>query len=834
MQKKWVLTDEKTNTSVEGLSPVLLKILGKRGLTEEKEINTFLYGTLDELNDPFLLKDMDKAVGRIIEAVYKKEKIIVYGDYDVDGITATSLLYHYFKEKFNYTIDFYLPSRQREGYGLNNDAIREFAEKGYDLLISVDCGITAFKEVQYARSIGIDVIITDHHQPSEKLPEANAVIDPHRDDDGFPFKLLAGVGVAFKLCQALEYNDSNQYVSEILIKLLDIVALGTVADIVSLTGENRILVRNGLEIINRTTNPGLEILIKKVGLDEKEINTGHIAYIIAPHLNAAGRISNPEDCIELLTTEDKDRAEEIASNLRNINNERQNLEHKILEEAREMVENEIDLDKERAIILASKNWHHGVIGIVASRLVEEYYLPTVLIAIDDGMGKGSCRSISGLNIYKALSNCSEYLEGFGGHQMAAGLSILPDNISKFRDCMNGFLNSVLTEDDLIPVLNADALLEESDITMEFYNQLDLLKPFGCGNPRPRFVLSNINIARSYPVGKNNKHLKFSLSSGLDGIGFGFGENVDDFCNNLNIACHLDLNEWKGNRNIQLFLEDYSISYDYSNFPLYFENKNISIADKRGCSNISKYIENLIDMDHKIAIFINKLNIYNQLNDSLKGMNSILVREFKDFEEFRNLDKGVAFFTTSAIKQTGQFEKVSIDELLFISLPFSLKEMKNSISVFQSGIQKSPTIHLLYSKEDININRNLIKSTLPSDSYLRKLYLYLMALSRDGILGEGLFFDALKEEINSEGNIDTNPGRLRRSLQVFEELGLITFKNSKIVLMPGPTEKLDLSDSISYNKNIDVLDQFNIFVELALSGDLFLLIEEINKLYKEEK
>ncbi|MFP4017072.1 MAG: single-stranded-DNA-specific exonuclease RecJ, partial [Halanaerobiales bacterium] len=720
-----------------------------------------------------------------------------------------------------------------------------FIEKEYDLLISVDCGITALEEVEYARSKGLDVIITDHHQPSENIPDANAVIDPHREDDGFPFKSLAGVGVAFKLCQALEYNDSNQYISEILVNLLDIVALGTVADIVTMTGENRTLVKKGLEIINKTNNLGLGILIKKVGLDDKEITTGRIGYIIAPHLNAAGRVSDPESCIELLITEDSVRAEEIASNLREINKERQDLEQRILDQAREMVEKEIDLEKEKAIILASDEWHHGVIGIVASRLVDEYYRPTILIAIDNGIGKGSCRSISGLNIHDVLSKCSGYLEGYGGHKMAAGLSIDPDNISDFRVCMNDFLNSVLTKEDLIPILSTDALLEETDINMDLYEQLSLLEPFGIGNPRPRFVLCRTNVAKAYPVGKNNKHLKFSLSSGLEGIGFGFGDKAGEFCNDLNIACHLDLNEWQGNVKLQLCLEDFNISQHAAHFPIYFESDNFCIADKRGCCNISEYIEQLLGPDRKIAIYINDFNIYNRLAISIKGKNILLAREIEDLNKFKNLDEGVIFFTSSMVRKAKDLEEINIDNLIFASLPFSLAEMKDAISMFHTGdnkntvihknreMHKNPVIHLLYSERELTVNRDIIKNTLPTDNYLRKLYLYLRALSRDGVMDKAILFEDLQEVINSTGRIETNSGRLRRSLQIFDELGLVDYKKSSIILLPGPGEKLDLSNSISYNSTIDIINRFNSFIGLALSGDLFFLIEEINKLYKEE-
>ena len=444
MKNKWYIKRDKSIGKIDGLSPLLLQLLSNRGLTEEKSIKSFLYGGINDLEEPFLLKDMDRAVERIDRAVKNGERIIVYGDYDVDGITATALLYRYFKEVYNYQIDYYIPRRKEEGYGLNQAAVEEFIKKDYDLLLTVDCGISAHEEVKYSMSHGLDVIITDHHQAGQEIPPALAVIDPHRGDDEYPFKSLAGVGVAFKLCQALEYNKNQRYISDLLLNLLDLVALGTVADIVPLNGENRIIVREGLQVLERTGNIGLQKLIQITGLAGRQLNTGNLAFIIAPHLNAAGRMDSAGKCVELLITEDEVLAEVIALELRVANRERQELEEKILQEALEKVAAEINLEEEKAIVLAAEGWHPGVIGIVASRLVESYYRPVILIAIDeDGRGKASCRSIRNLNLYEALQRCSNYLETFGGHEMAAGLTIKVESIEGFRKEFNRFLDEKL-------------------------------------------------------------------------------------------------------------------------------------------------------------------------------------------------------------------------------------------------------------------------------------------------------------------------------------------------------------------------------------------------------
>lgn len=823
MQKKWYLRINKELDKIGGLPPLLLKILKNRGLTEEKEINRFLYGKLEDLHNPYLLKDMKKAVERINEAINKKEKVIIFGDYDVDGITAVALIMRYFKEKFSFQMDFYLPDRRKDGYGLNHEAVRSFCQRDYDLLLTVDCGITAVEEIAYARKKGLDVIVTDHHQAGELLPDALAVINPVQKDDLYPDKDLAGVGVAFKLCQAIEYSREGRYFSEELLNLLDIVTLGTIADIVSLKGENRIIVKKGLELLKNTKNPGLKKLINRTGLFNKEINTGQIAYIIAPHLNAAGRISTPDICLELLLTDDYERAEEIAVELTEINRSRQELQEKILDEAVRMVQKEIDLEKEKGIVLASRNWNHGIIGIVASKLIDLYYRPAILIAVDeDGVGKGSCRSINTLDIYQALSKCSSCLESYGGHKMAAGITINAEQISDFRIQFNSILNDSLNKNDLIPELKIDSVIEPSEINMEFYKYIKLLEPFGMGNSRPRFLLSNVNIKNAYPVGKDKKHLKFYLDNGLEGIGFNFGDSANKiFRENVDIAFHLDLNEWNGTRKVIIVLEDYNIKKTLDYYPVEYRSEKHYLLDKRGCQDIQGYLEFLLNSKFKTAVYINSFNLYNNFKKKINNKNIFLAYNLMELNKFRKCREGILFFTTNLLSKIYKSADYSISDIVFLSLPFSLQEMKKVITFFSF---EKLRIHLLYSQKDVEINKWIIRKKIPSADYLRKLYIFLKTCS-----SEMLFLNTIVALINDYGKTSCNQEIIKKGIDIFEELGLVVQKEKAIILLPEPVEKLDLSSSISYNYNINIVKNYNYFVKLALNGDLYLLFDKIKSI-----
>jgi single-stranded-DNA-specific exonuclease len=543
------------------LDKTIVKILFNRQIDTPDLIEQFLNPRLTDLGDPFVMRDMDKAVDRLLSALRENEKIIVYGDYDVDGITATSLLYLVLN-KLGAQVTYYLPNRLVEGYGLSTDGIDFAADKGATLIVSVDTGVTAVEEVEYARSRGIDCILTDHHEPGETLPKPIALVNPKQKECIYPCGELSGVGVAFKLAQAL-YQRLQQDEGE-LEEHLDLVALGTSADIVPLVGENRILTKHGIKQISRTTKPGLKSLAFVSGLMGKDIGTGQVVFILAPRINAVGRLGDAGKAIKLLTTKDERLASEIARELDKENQRRKNIDEKTLNEALEQIRQNVDIQNDKAIILASEGWHQGVIGIVASRLVEKFHLPTIMIAIDGNEAKGSARSIPGFHLYNALKECEDMLLRYGGHKYAAGLTIKPEMIGNFREKMKDVSGRLLTDDDLIAKLYIDSEIELTEINGKLLDTLETFAPFGPQNMRPIFLTRNCEIlGQPYCVGKN--HLKMKVHKGeaiFDVIGFGLGEWVNHLTSRgslVDLVYVIEYNHWDGHTRIQLRLKDLKLA-----------------------------------------------------------------------------------------------------------------------------------------------------------------------------------------------------------------------------------------------------------------------------------
>lgn len=560
MIKKWEYSkvDENTVSQVarrNNISELLAKILLNRGFETDDKISNFLNPKLENLYDPFLLNDMDTAASTLIEAYKNNEKITIYGDYDVDGITSVSVLRKFLTE-LGANVEHYLPSRLEEGYGLNNNAIKKIFENGTKVLVTVDCGISAYEEVEYAKSLGIKVIITDHHECPEKLPKALAVVDAKRPDSTYPFEALAGVGVTFKLIHAISIKlelDRKKY-----LKYLDIVALGTVADIVPLKNENRIIVNYGLILMRQTKNLGLQALIKVSGFELNEhINSSVISFGLAPRINACGRMGKADLALQLLLTNDAEEAYRIALELNDINKERQKVEKEIIDEAINIIESE-KLYEKNAIIIAKENWHHGVIGIVASKITELYYKPTVLICLENGIGKGSGRSIEGFDLHDALTESSEYLLKYGGHEMAIGLSIEEKNIEAFINKME----EIATEKNVKefqPVIRVDAEVMAEDITHKSIQDISLLEPYGEANPAPLFVYKNVKID-GVRLLSNDKHVKLVLkdkNSLFDAIAFNVGTQKYSLKigDKIDIIHALEINSFNGIDKIQLNVKD---------------------------------------------------------------------------------------------------------------------------------------------------------------------------------------------------------------------------------------------------------------------------------------
>ncbi len=527
-------------------------LLTARGFDTVEKITDFICAAETELSSPFLLKDMEKATERIFTALENGEKILIYGDYDADGVTATALLYSYFTF-VGADVHYYIPSRLNEGYGLSLEAAQMIKDKNIQLVITVDNGISAFEEAEFFKANGIDLIVTDHHQVGDTIPQAVAVIDPHRKDDMSPYKDLAGVGVAMKLAAALEGGDYS-YIYE---AFSDLVCLGTIADIVPLTGENRTIVCRGLENMKNCDRVGLKCLMDSAFSGKRELSSTSVAFGLAPRINAAGRMDSAKAAIELLLCEDEAEAVRLVEEINSANSERQSVETDILSEAQAIFEREPQRLLDRVLIAAGKGWHPGVIGIVASRLVEKYGKPALVISIDEnGTAKGSGRSIEGFSLYEALSYCRDTLEQFGGHTQAAGFSVRSENIEALREKINLFAQ---TQEDVFPSLTIDCRLNPAAICSDIFSSLDLLEPFGAFNPVPLFGLFGMTVTGIKSIG-SNKHIRISLSKANQNItAIWFGQTADSFPykegDTVDAAVRLEKNEYMGQTKVSIQIKD---------------------------------------------------------------------------------------------------------------------------------------------------------------------------------------------------------------------------------------------------------------------------------------
>ena len=540
-----------------GYTPLTAAVLSARGIDTPQAAADYLSCDVRGLHDPFGLTDMDKAVKVVREVIDRGEKMVVYGDYDVDGITATCTLVDYLRSK-GAKCEYYIPNRLTDGYGLTRPAMEQLYEQGTRLLITVDSGITANEEIAVARELGMQVVITDHHECHENLPDAQAVVDCKRTDDTYPFSSLAGVGVAFKLICALEGDTLSM-----LDRYADLVALGTVADVMPIVGENRIIVAEGLKKLSVTANIGLEMLLREAGMKNRRLTSSTISYVLAPRINAAGRMGKAELAAELFLTKDPVRAQALAAELCEQNKLRQNEENKILEQTLTRLRREYNPLEDKIIVLAGEGWHQGVIGIVCSRLCDRYGCPVVLISVDeDGVGKGSGRSIEAYSMYEELCKCKELMTKFGGHPMAAGLSLAGEEmIEPFRRALND--NSTLTEEDFVEKVVIDVPMPITYITKNLIRQLSLLEPFGKGNTKPLFAQKGLTVLNYRIFGKNRNVVKVQLADAggyqMDGVYFGEGEAFAAYVDahpTLSVAYYPSIDTWNGRDKLQINIQSY--------------------------------------------------------------------------------------------------------------------------------------------------------------------------------------------------------------------------------------------------------------------------------------
>lgn len=591
METKWILHQPVDKQQVDeivkvlGIDENLATLLVQRGITNFEEARTFFRPQLSQLHDPFLMTDMDKAVDRVLQAINNGEKLLVYGDYDVDGTTAVAVVYTYLKPFFKKKkIEFYIPDRYEEGYGISFKGIDYAADNGFKLVIALDCGIKANERIDYANERGVDFIICDHHRPGDVIPNAVAVLDAKRPDCHYPYDELSGCGVGFKLVTALSMRGLGTI--EQVYDLIDLLAVSIAADIVPITGENRVLAHFGLKQLNKKPRPGIEAILQHANIyrrdedqveDEenvltRELTISDLVFLIGPRINAAGRIAKASDSVRLLIADKKDHAEKLAASINDLNDERREFDNRITDEARGMIEDDQELRDAKSTVVYNAKWHRGVIGIVASRLTDFYYRPTIVLTRANGLITGSARSIKNFDIYDAIDNCSDLLEHFGGHKYAAGLSMKPENLPEFRRRFEAYVAEHLVAEDFVPELEVDLKIDFHNITAKFMRILNQFAPFGPGNMAPVFWTDNVvDAGGSRPVG-GHRHLKLTVSqigdaeqgvAPFSGIAFQKGDLFERIHAGepFSICYHLEYNTWQGKTNLQLNVKDIKFAED---------------------------------------------------------------------------------------------------------------------------------------------------------------------------------------------------------------------------------------------------------------------------------
>lgn len=568
MNKKVIIKDKGDELAIKrlqneiGINEVLATLLVQRKITTFVEAATFFRPSIDNLHNPFLMKDMDRAVARLNKALLQNEKILIYGDYDVDGTTSVALVYSFLRKHFD-KIGYYVPDRYSEGYGISYKGI-DFAKKNaYSLVIALDCGIKAVEKIEYANKKNIDFIICDHHTPGEKIPDAAAVLDPKRPDCEYPDKNLSGCGVGFKFLQA--FSENNDISLKDLLEYIDLTTVSIASDIVPIVGENRILAYYGLEKLNKNPLTGLKTIKAFAGVKDKNLTISDCVFKIGPRINAAGRIESGMSAVELLISENSGDAHGFAKVIDAFNAERKELDRNITHDALRTIETNFDMRNRKSTVVFHKDWHKGVVGIVASRLTETYYRPTIVLGESDGIATGSARSVSDYNIYEAIDACSHLLESFGGHKFAAGLSLKTENVNAFSDCFEKYVSETITDEQLTPVIHVDAELNFSDIDRKFFSIMNQMAPFGPGNMSPVFITKNVqDTGNSRRVGANKEHLKLEVIDNngvvMSGIAFSFEKKYYEKMSSelkpkFDICYSISKNEFRGKINLQLSVKE---------------------------------------------------------------------------------------------------------------------------------------------------------------------------------------------------------------------------------------------------------------------------------------
>jgi single-stranded-DNA-specific exonuclease len=738
---RWIVreSDQQLVKTLENelkITPLVASLLINRGLDTVDSARYFLFGK-EQFHDPFLLKGMDTAVHRIRQAIENQEPILIFGDYDADGVSSTTLLMLTLKD-LGANVQFYIPNRFTEGYGPNEPAFRSAAESSIKLIITVDTGISAIHEAGIAKELGLDLIITDHHEPGPVLPEALAIIHPKLPDSIYPFRELAGVGVALKLAHAL-YGELPEH-------LLEIAVIGTIADLVSLKDENRLIAKKGLEKLKVTKNKGLRAILKVAGVDPFNINEETIGFTLAPRINAVGRLENADMAVELLLSDDPYEAESMALEIDELNKTRQSIVNTITLEAIEEVENNFPIDSNSVLVIGKEGWNAGVIGIVASRLVEKFYRPTIVLSFDreKGLAKGSARSIEGFDLFKNLSECRDILPHFGGHPMAAGMTLNLEDVSELRQRLNQLANEQLTPENFVPITLLDHQIKVDEINLSSLDELNLLAPFGMDNPKPKVLIRNVQISTMRKIGSEQNHLKVMVNdngTNLDGIGFGLGQLVDHIspASKISIIGELAINEWNNIRKPQIFIHDVSV-------------ETWQLFDHRGVKRIHTMMSTIPKENRKYIVF-NK--------DQLDKINSDFASEvilIQDEAEAK------AFDTHNT-------------NIVLVDLPPS----KELLCHLFNGKQPA-RIYAYFQKENSDFF-----STIPTRDHFKWFYGFLL---KKGPIDLGRHGDEIAKHRGWSSETVTFMSK------VFSELDFVTINNGFITLNKQ-SQKRDLTDSITY-------------------------------------
>ena len=734
------------------ISPLTATLLVNRGIDDPVEANRFLHIEREDFHDPYLMQDMKKAVERISRAIQDQEKILVYGDYDADGVTSTAVLMTVLRD-LGASVEFYIPNRFTEGYGPNENAFRQAADNGVKLIITVDTGIASVHEAEIAKQLGMDLIITDHHEIRPEIPSAFAIIHPRYDDTPYPFPDLAGVGVTFKLAHALYGSAPEQ--------LLDLVAIGTIADLVPLHGENRLIVKKGLRVLRQTERPGLAAMSRMASVNLAEANEETIGFTIGPRLNAAGRLNSAVPAAELLLSEDGETAELLARDIEQLNTERKDIVSEITKEAMEMVDTLYPTSENHVLVIGKEGWNPGVVGIVASRLTEKYYRPAIVLGYDTetGKAKGSARSIKGFDLFESLVSCSSLLEHFGGHPMAAGMTLSISDVEELRAQLNFLAKEQLSEEDLVPFTDLDAEASLSEISIDSIKELDMLAPYGVGNSKPRFMVDQAVPQDIRKIGANQNHLKLTLKQAggtLDGIGFNLGYLADSISPDakLSVIGELAINEWNNMRKPQIFIRDAGI-------------RDWQLFDMRGKRRPDSWLP-----------LLPKKNVY------------FIVFRQQTIKEFP-LDAA-----ESNIKLIADSEEAK--QLMIEGKSIVLLDLPPNLSLLEELIEgKAPDriyAHFLH-------DQGQFFKTIPTRDHFKWYYAFL---------AKRRTFDVRKYCKELENYRGWSKETVQFMTQVFFELEFVTIKDGIIVLNQVKMKK-DLSDSPAYRQKQADIELENVLI-----------------------